>query len=124
MRLHDPRHGWATRLAAAGVPLTDIQRLGGWHSLTMVQRYASSIPSGADERAFAALEGRSLAGPQKAAEAPARAQERAQARATGTDGPVITVVRTDASDDGAEACAAAGVARPEGVEPSTLRSVV
>lgn len=75
LRFHDLRHGWASRLAAAGLPLTDIQKLGGWSGLQMVQRYAGSIPDGAADRALAAMA-------RSAASAPialAGAQDRAQA---------------------------------------------
>ncbi len=40
-RVHDWRHAWAVRLVMAGVDLLTVQRLGGWASVRMVQRYAS-----------------------------------------------------------------------------------
>jgi len=43
-RLHDLRHTFASRLAMAGVDLLTIKELGGWKSLTMVQRYAHLSP--------------------------------------------------------------------------------
>ncbi len=39
-RFHDLRHSFASRLAMAGVDLLTVKELGGWKSLTMVQRYA------------------------------------------------------------------------------------
>jgi integrase len=44
-RFHDLRHTFASRLAMAGVDLLSIKELGGWKSLTMVQRYAHLSPS-------------------------------------------------------------------------------
>jgi integrase len=44
-RLHDTRHTFASRLAMEGVDLLAIKVLGGWKSLTMVQRYAHLSPS-------------------------------------------------------------------------------
>jgi integrase len=44
-RLHDTRHTFASRLAMEGVDLLTIKELGGWKSLTMVQRYAHPSPS-------------------------------------------------------------------------------
>lgn len=41
MRVHDWRHDWASRMVMAGVDLLTIQKLGGWKSLQMVQRYAT-----------------------------------------------------------------------------------
>ena len=43
-RLHDTRHTFASRLAMEGVDLLTIKDLGGWKTLTMVQRDA---PAGA-----------------------------------------------------------------------------
>ena len=43
-RLHDTRHTFASRLAMEGVDLLAINVLGGWKSLTMVQRYAHLSP--------------------------------------------------------------------------------
>jgi integrase len=39
-RWHDLRHTWASWHVQAGTPLPVLQQLGGWASLTMVQRYA------------------------------------------------------------------------------------
>lgn len=39
-RWHDLRHTWASWHVMAGTPLAVLQELGGWHSVTMVQRYA------------------------------------------------------------------------------------
>lgn len=43
-RFHDLRHTFASRLAMAGVDLLTIKELGGWKTLTMVQRYAHLSP--------------------------------------------------------------------------------
>lgn len=50
-RHHDNRHTWATMLRAAGVPLEDIQDLGGWKSEKMVRRYAAPDMQALAERA-------------------------------------------------------------------------
>jgi integrase len=42
---HVLRHTFASRLAMAGVDLRTIQELGGWKTLSMVQRYAHLSPS-------------------------------------------------------------------------------
>lgn len=39
-RWHDIRHTWASGLAQKGVPLSDIQEMGGLETPSMVQRYA------------------------------------------------------------------------------------
>jgi integrase len=44
-RVHDLRHTFASRLAMEGVDLLAIKELGGWKSLSMVQRYAHLSPS-------------------------------------------------------------------------------
>src|SRR5215470_3307639 len=41
---HTLRHTFASRLVAAGVDLRTVQELGGWRTLTMVQRYARLYP--------------------------------------------------------------------------------
>jgi integrase len=43
-RAHDLRHTWASRLVMSGVDLVTLQQLGGWKSITMVQRYAHLSP--------------------------------------------------------------------------------
>jgi len=55
---HDLRHTFASRLAMEGVDPARDQELGGWKSLSMVQRYAHLSPSH-DARQLSAL---SLAG--------------------------------------------------------------
>ena len=44
LRFHDLRHTWASWHAQAGTPLSVLQELGGWHSATMVQKYAHLSP--------------------------------------------------------------------------------
>jgi integrase len=39
-RWHDLRHTWATRHRKAGTPTHELQRLGGWKTAAMVNRYA------------------------------------------------------------------------------------
>lgn len=39
-RWHDLRHTWASRMAQAGVPTQALQKLGGWQSMAMVNKYA------------------------------------------------------------------------------------
>lgn len=39
-RFHDLRHTWASWHAQAGTPLLTLQRLGGWKTLAMLNRYA------------------------------------------------------------------------------------
>lgn len=41
-RVHDWRHHWATWFVRSGGSLIDLQRLGGWKDLSMVQRYAAT----------------------------------------------------------------------------------
>lgn len=41
LRLHDLRHTYATHLAEADVNIRAIQKLGGWSSLEMVERYSN-----------------------------------------------------------------------------------
>ena len=43
-RLHDTRHTFASRLAMEGVDILAIKELGGWRTLSMVQRYAHLSP--------------------------------------------------------------------------------
>ena len=40
-RIHDWRHDWAGRMVMAGVDLLTVQKLGGWKSIKMVERYAT-----------------------------------------------------------------------------------
>lgn len=40
VRWHDLRHTWASWAVMSGVPLAEVQRLGGWKTAQMVQRYA------------------------------------------------------------------------------------
>jgi site-specific recombinase XerD len=49
---HGNRHTFASRLVTAGVDLRAVQELGGWKTLSMVQRYAHLAP----ERLAAAVE--------------------------------------------------------------------
>lgn len=44
LRWHDLRHTWASWHVQAGTPLGVLQKLGGWASLDMVQRYAHFAP--------------------------------------------------------------------------------
>lgn len=46
---HTMRHSWASWHAQAGTPLAMIQKLGGWSSYQMVQRYAHLAPDTADQ---------------------------------------------------------------------------
>jgi integrase len=39
-RWHDTRHTWATWHRQSGTPTHELQRLGGWRSSVMVERYA------------------------------------------------------------------------------------
>lgn len=41
IRFHDLRHTWATRKAAEGASALQLQKLGGWKSLRMLERYVS-----------------------------------------------------------------------------------
>lgn len=43
-RWHDLRHTWATWQRQAGTPTHELQKLGGWRSSTMVERYAHLAP--------------------------------------------------------------------------------
>jgi integrase len=43
-RVHDWRHDWATRMVWAGTDLPTLMQIGGWSSLRMVQRYATTSP--------------------------------------------------------------------------------
>jgi len=43
-RWHDIRHTWATWHRQSGTPTHELQRLGGWRSSVMVERYAHLAP--------------------------------------------------------------------------------
>lgn len=43
-RWHDLRHTWATWQRQAGTPTHELQRLGGWLTASMVERYAHLAP--------------------------------------------------------------------------------
>ena len=43
-RWHDLRHTWATWQRQAGTPTHELQRLGGWKTGAMVERYAHLAP--------------------------------------------------------------------------------
>ena len=43
-RWHDLRHTWASWLVQSGVPLLELQEMGGWESVEMVRRYAHLAP--------------------------------------------------------------------------------
>jgi hypothetical protein len=43
-RWHDLRHTWASWHRQAGTPTHERQRLGGWRSSVMVERYANLAP--------------------------------------------------------------------------------
>ncbi len=45
-RWHDLRHTFATWHRQAGTPTHELQRLGGWKTLAMVERYAHVAPEG------------------------------------------------------------------------------
>ena len=45
------RHTWASWLAQNGVPLSDIQEMGGWETYAMVKRYAHLLPAHLAHRA-------------------------------------------------------------------------
>jgi integrase len=55
---HKTRHTFASQLVANGVPLNVVQRLGGWSSMAVLQRYAHLAPDGAAMvKAIESLEG-------------------------------------------------------------------
>ena len=43
-RWHDTRHTWASWHRQSGTPTHELQRLGGWRSSVMVERYAHLAP--------------------------------------------------------------------------------
>lgn len=50
-RFHDLRHTWASWLVQSGVTLAVLQEMGGWESVSMVQRYAHLSPEHLREHA-------------------------------------------------------------------------
>ncbi|MBW8077952.1 MAG: tyrosine-type recombinase/integrase [Gallionella sp.] len=44
LRWHDLRHTWATWLRQLGTPTYELQRMGGWKTAAMVERYAHVAP--------------------------------------------------------------------------------
>ena len=61
--VHCNRHTFASRLVMAGVDRLSVQKLGGWRTLSMVQRYAHLAPDhlrAAVERLTVAELGRNL----------------------------------------------------------------
>ena len=46
LRWHDLRHTFATWHREAGTPTHELQRLGGWRTQSMVERYAHVAPEG------------------------------------------------------------------------------
>lgn len=50
-RFHDLRHTWASWLVQAGVPISVLQKMGGWESIEMVRRYAHLAPNHLTEHA-------------------------------------------------------------------------
>lgn len=44
LRWHDLRHTWATWLRQLGTPTHELQRMGGWKTAAMVERYAHVAP--------------------------------------------------------------------------------
>ncbi|WP_322469140.1 site-specific integrase [Hydrogenophaga sp. SNF1] len=55
-RWHDLRHTFATWHRQAGTPTHELQKLGGWKTLSMVERYAHVAPEGL-QTAAARLDG-------------------------------------------------------------------
>jgi integrase len=67
-RWHDLRHTWATWHRQAGTPTHELQRLGGWRSSVMVERYAHLAPdhlASAASRIDSLLGGYDLATPER-----------------------------------------------------------
>lgn len=52
---HSLRHTWASHLAMANTPMRKLQKLGGWSSLALVERYSHLAP-GDDDQITDALE--------------------------------------------------------------------
>jgi integrase len=68
-RWHDLRHTWASWHRQSGTPTHELQRLGGWRSSVMVERYAHLAPdhlAKAANRLDSLLGGYDLATPAKA----------------------------------------------------------
>jgi len=53
-RWHDLRHTFATWHRQAGTPTHELQKLGGWKTLSMVERYAHIAPGGLAGRSWTA----------------------------------------------------------------------
>ena len=67
-RWHDLRHTWASWHRQSGTPTHELQRLGGWRSSVMVERYAHLAPdhlATAANRLDSLLGGYDLATPEK-----------------------------------------------------------
>jgi integrase len=67
-RWHDLRHTWASWHRQSGTPTHELQRLGGWRSSVMVERYAHLAPdhlAKAANRIDSLLGGYDLATPEK-----------------------------------------------------------
>ena len=68
-RWHDLRHTWASWHRQSGTPTHELQRLGGWRSSVMVERYAHLAPdhlAKAADRLDSLFDGYDLATPEKA----------------------------------------------------------
>jgi integrase len=68
-RWHDLRHTWALWHGQSGTPTHELQRLGGWRSSVMVDRYAHPAPdhlAKAAGRLDSLFDGYDLATPEKA----------------------------------------------------------
>jgi integrase len=68
-RWHDLRHTWASWHRQSGTPTHELQRLGGWRSSVMVERYAHLAPdhlAKAAGRLDSMFDGYDLATPEKA----------------------------------------------------------
>lgn len=72
-RWHDLRHTFATWHRQAGTPTHELQKLGGWKTLSMVERYAHVAPEGLQEAAGRldnVLQGYALATPDEKRDRP------------------------------------------------------
>jgi integrase len=72
-RWHDLRHTFATWHRQAGTPTHELQKLGGWKTLSMVERYAHIAPEGlqaAAGRLDNVLQGYALATPDEQRDRP------------------------------------------------------